>query len=228
MTDVPRSEDIVDFSKLPKHFFWGNIHGVNYLTVSRNQHIPQYCGSCWAFGPTSEVSDRIKILRRNAFPEINLAPQVLINCRGGGTCGGGFVAGVYRYLMLVGLPDETCQNYLAKNSDCLPNGVCSKCSPLETNFKSACKPVENATRYYISDFGSASSGVSVRTGTRNAISNSKKIQAEIYARGPVSCTLYATKKLDDYTGGIFQQLGLWITANHVISLVGWGEEDGVK
>ena len=28
-------------SSLPPYFFWGDIHGVNYLTVSRNQHIPQ-------------------------------------------------------------------------------------------------------------------------------------------------------------------------------------------
>lgn len=69
------------------------------------------CGSCWAMGPTSALSDRLSILRNNTFPQINLAPQVIINCRGGGSCGGGNPGGVYEYIHRNGIPDETCQNY---------------------------------------------------------------------------------------------------------------------
>ncbi len=45
-------------SKLPKRFDWKH-----RMTRMRNQHIPQYCGSCWAFGALSSLSDRIKIAR---------------------------------------------------------------------------------------------------------------------------------------------------------------------
>ena len=31
-------------------------------------------------GTTSALSDRIKLLRKRQFPDINLSPQVLINC----------------------------------------------------------------------------------------------------------------------------------------------------
>lgn len=40
----------VNVSGLPKSFDWRSIHGTRFVTISRNQHIPSYCGACWAFG----------------------------------------------------------------------------------------------------------------------------------------------------------------------------------
>merc|ERR1712195_247896 len=56
-------------------------NATNYLTNVWNQHIPQYCGSCWAHATTSVLSDRIKIARKAAWPDINISPQVLISCQ---------------------------------------------------------------------------------------------------------------------------------------------------
>ena len=48
------------------------------LFQAKNQHIPQYCGSCWAQAAASSLSDRIKIARKAAWPDINISPQVCL------------------------------------------------------------------------------------------------------------------------------------------------------
>ena len=70
----------LSFGDLPTAYWWGNVNNTNYLTYQRNQHIPVYCGACWAFSATSALSDRIKIQRNAQWPDINLSPQVLISC----------------------------------------------------------------------------------------------------------------------------------------------------
>ena len=65
---------------LPESLDWSNHNGVNFLTIARNQHRPQYCGSCWAFGTTSALSDRFKIMRNASFPDYNIAPQIPVSC----------------------------------------------------------------------------------------------------------------------------------------------------
>merc|ERR1719510_1992886 len=72
-------------NNLPDDWFWGNINGTNYLTRNLNQHIPQYCGSCWAHGAMSALGDRIKIQRMRSGlsgPDINLSIQWILNCGG--------------------------------------------------------------------------------------------------------------------------------------------------
>jgi len=193
---------------VPDTWDWRNVSGINLVSANRNQHIPQYCGSCWAHATTSAMNDRISILRKGAWPEVMVAPQHLINCEGGGDCDGGDQAVAYEYINQAGIVEESCAPYQAVNGlNCTP--ACKNCM----GFNESCPTVQSATLWTVSQYGS--------------ISGADDMKAEIYARGPIACSIDATDKLEAYTGGIFKEFTIPM-ANHVVSVVGWGVEDGVS
>jgi cathepsin X len=214
---TPEPWTYIDVSALPDKFQWNDMNGTNYATLARNQHIPQYCGSCWAFGTTSALSDRLSILRGPSsamWPEINLSPQVLINEDGGGTCNGGNAPGVMRYIEKNGIPDETCQVYQAMND---PHGtrtdlnICYNCVPGNTSSTftpGTCFKMTNFTKYWVTEYG--------------PVSGVDNMKAEIYARGPIACGVDATAEFELYTGGVYQQAQVAPMINHEISVLGWG------
>ena len=113
--------------ELPQSFTWSNVEGVNYLTKNLNQHIPVYCGSCWAHGSISAFADRIKIARKAAWPDINLSIQFLLNCHMGGSCNGGDHLATYKAIEEYGsIPYEDCMVYQACSSDSKEEGCKNK------------------------------------------------------------------------------------------------------
>ena len=106
----PMAWETIDVNALPQNWDWRNVGGKNYLGWNKNQHIPTYCGSCWAQGTTSALGDRFNILYKGlASTPIDLNAQVMVNCRAGGTCNGGDPIGVYEYAYKSGIPDSTCE-----------------------------------------------------------------------------------------------------------------------
>ena len=91
----------LDFAReqLPNHFTWADHNQKSMLTPVLNQHIPQYCGSCWAFASLSALGDRIKIARNGRGADINLAIQHVLNCGDyAGSCYGGDHLTAYKWI----------------------------------------------------------------------------------------------------------------------------------
>merc|ERR1712038_908200 len=106
---------------LPEAFTWGNVNGKCYLTKALNQHLPNYCGSCWAHGSISALADRIKIAREGTpGPDINLSIQFILNCGAdiAGSCHGGYHTGVYELIQTMGnVPFHTCHAPVNRTRD---------------------------------------------------------------------------------------------------------------
>jgi cathepsin X len=198
---------------LPTSYDIRDLNGKSLATDNRNQHIPQYCGSCWAHAATSALSDRINILRGGASPFTHLAPQVLVNCVTGNHshgCYGGDTSAAYQYMFDHGIPDESCQNYEAKGDgkECTPMNICRNCNPSK-----GCWAVENPPLTFVEEHGQ--------------VYGAEHMMAELVARGPFTCTIAVTEELENYTGGIFKDDSGKISPDHDIEVAGYGTENGV-
>jgi len=199
---------------LPSSWYWGDIDGNSFLTKNLNQHLPQWCGSCWAHGAMSSLADRVKIARNGSHPDINLPVQFLLNCNGGGSCHGGSHYRAYEFIHKVGgIPFDTCLAYEAcshdsdqevcknRNFSCIPVNIC-RTSTSKGNVAIESYPNVTVRAYY-------------------ALRGHANMMTEIFKHGPIACAMNCVPVMD-YEGGIVDLPDESKATDHVVSIVGWG------
>lgn len=100
------------------------------------------------------MSDRIKIMRKAAWPDVNIAPQVLLSCdKYDDGCHGGDGITAFKFMHENEITDETCSIYTARGHDngkeCSPINVCKNCDPHKP-----CFVPDEYFVYKIGDYGS--------------------------------------------------------------------------
>lgn len=225
----PLPFEYISEEDLPAEFSWNNVNGKSLLTHSLNQHLPQYCGSCWAHGAMSALADRIKIARGGRGDDINLAIQFILNCGSdvAGSCHGGSHSGAYEFIKSYGsVPFDTCQPYIACSDEssegfcehvdtkCVPANICRTCDTFG-GMGGECVEINSYPNATVAEYGSYG------LFERNKV---HKIKAEIFARGPVAAGVNA-EPLVNYKGGVVSDRNiLHKLINHVVSIVGWGND----
>lgn len=215
---VEKRPEIVPWERLspndlPIHWDWRRHHSLSW---QKNQHIPIYCGSCWAQATTSALADRFNIKYAGDFKTpVALSAEMLASCGMGGSCNGGYLAAAYAYAYTKGFVHASCLQYTATNLNrsCDAIDTCRDCSPpvcqanqTTQDCLATCRAVPHK-KFYVSAY----------YGLRGA----DQMKAEIYANGPIACGIESTKNFHNYTGGVYYEYIEKPDMNHIVSVVGW-------
>jgi len=205
---------------LPSSLDYRNLNGQNMVVSDWNQHIPNYCGSCWIHGTLSALSDRIKLMRNGQFPDVRLGRQSILNCvpdpEGKGPppgCHGGSPDMIHKYMYENKVPDESCMPYQGVNMGCQADTVCRNCAKGK-----GCWAVPEFIGYGVSSYG--------------FVSGEQAMMQEIFARGPIACS-FATDDpwMFNYSENVVRHDGVYVTKqkktandiDHIMEVAGWGE-----
>ena len=201
-TPLPSKDTLRRWQQLPSSFDWRNVSGVNYVSPIRDQAA---CGSCYAFASMAIIEARLRIATNNRLQPV-FSPQDVVSCSEYAQgCEGGFpylIAG--KYAEDFGVVEESCFPYLGQDAPCTE--------------KKGCQRYYGTNYFYVGGFYGGC--------------NEEVMMVELVNNGPIAVSFEVYDDFMNYKGGIYQHTGLedkfnpWEITNHVVLVVGYGQENG--
>ncbi|KAM9366463.1 cathepsin B isoform 1-T3 [Symphorus nematophorus] len=187
------------------------------------------CGSCWAFGASEAISDRVCI-HSNAKVSVEISAEDLLTCceSCGMGCNGGYPSAAWDFwtkegLVSGGLYDSHvgCRPYTIPPCEHHVNGSRPPCTGEGGDTPECVYRCETGyTPSYKEDKHYGKTSYSV-------LSDVEQIQNEIYKNGPVEGAFTVYEDFLLYKSGVYQHVSGSGVGGHAIKILGWGEEDGV-
>jgi len=187
------------------------------------------CGSCWAFGASEAMSDRICISSKGENQTIISANDLTACCHTcGAGCNGGYPSAAWAWWVSEGVvtgglynSHVGCQPYTLAPCEHHTNGSLPPCTSPEDKTP-ACKK-ECETGYsldYAQDKHHGRTHYSVS-------SDVAAIQTEIMTNGPVEGAFTVYADFPSYKSGVYIHTSGQVLGGHAIKILGWGTLNGV-
>ena len=186
------------------------------------------CGSCWAFGAVTAMSDRLCIHSNGAFKKHVSAENLLTCCYSCGYgCGGGFPGMAWSFWAQTGLvtggdygTNDGCQPYEIKPCEHHVNGTRGPCET-DSHTPRCQKECENPS-YTVSFEKDKTYGQKSYTVRKDE----KEIMHELMTNGPAEAAFTVYADFVNYKSGVYQHVEGEVLGGHAVRIMGWGEENG--
>ncbi|CAL6009501.1 Cathepsin_B [Hexamita inflata] len=161
-----------------------------------------FCGSCWAFSATNQLSDN-RCIQKHDVSRINYSEQFTLACDHLSLgCNGGYLGSVQSFLFKKGTVKDSCVPYTAGETS--HQGKCpSKC------VDGSVLVLTKSSSY------------------QGQLKGELQIMAALL-KGTVQTQFICYEDLMYYKNGIYQHVYGKIAGAHAVQMVGYGEENGVK
>ena len=188
------------------------------------------CGSCWAMGAASVMSDRICIASRGQL-QTRISAEYLNSCCWfcGQGCGGGEPGAAFEFWKTNGIPSgglygdkSTCQPYRFPPCGHHTNGKYAKCQEADLatpQCQNTCQQGYPLTLNQDKWFAKSAYIIP---------QDEKSIMTEIYKHGSVETCYNFYEDLLYYKSGVYHYTQGGDLGGHCVKMIGWGVENGVK